>query len=64
MRRDSIRTDEENGMVSFTYRCGVLGGILLTLPDELDEMTFDAGNNGLRAPRTLLNALPAPPRCP
>ena len=30
--RDSIRTDEENGIVSFTYRCGVLGGILLTLP--------------------------------
>lgn len=63
VRRDSIRTDEENGIVSFTYRCGVLGGILLTLPDELDEMTFDAGDNGLRAPRTWLNALPAP-RCP
>ena len=24
VRRDSIRTDEENGIVSFTYRCGVL----------------------------------------
>ena len=56
VRRDSIRTDEENGIVSFTYRCGVLGGILLTLPDELDEMTFDAGDNGLRAPRDI--ALP------
>ena len=31
VRRDSIRTDEENGIVSFTYRCGVLGGILLIL---------------------------------
>ena len=31
VRRDSIRTDEENGMVSFTYRCGVLGGILYSL---------------------------------
>lgn len=51
VRRDSIRTDEENGVVSFTYSCGVLGGILLTSADELDEMTFDAGENGLRAPR-------------
>ena len=51
VRRGSIRTDEENGVVSFTYSCGVLGGILLTSADELDEMTFDAGENGLRAPR-------------
>ena len=58
MRRDSIRTDEENGIVSFTYRCGVLGGILLTLPDELDEMTFDAGDNGLRAPRDIAQCTP------
>lgn len=58
VRRDSIRTDEENGMVSFTYRCGVLGGILLTLPDELDEMTFDAGDNGLRAPRDIAQRTP------
>ena len=58
VRRDSIRTDEENGMVSFTYRCGVLGGILLTLPDELDEMTFDAGDNGLRAPRDIAQRAP------
>ena len=58
MRRDSIRTDEENGIVSFTYRCGVLGGILLTLPDELDEMTFDAGDNGLRAPRDIAQRAP------
>ncbi len=26
----SIRYDEENGMLSFTYDCGVLGGVLLT----------------------------------
>ena len=58
VRRDSIRTDEENGIVSFTYRCGVLGGILLTLPDELDEMTFDAGDNGLRAPRDIAQCTP------
>ena len=45
-------------MVSFTYRCGVLGGILLTLPDELDEMTFDAGDNGLRAPRDIAQRTP------
>ena len=31
VRRDPIRTDEENGIVSFTYRCGVLGGILYSL---------------------------------
>ena len=58
VRRDSIRTDGENGIVSFTYRCGVLGGILLTLPDELDEMTFDAGDNGLRAPRDIAQCTP------
>ena len=51
VRRGSIRTDEENGIVSFTYSCGVLGGILLTSADELDEMTLGSGENGLRAPR-------------
>lgn len=30
----SVYTDEENGMISFTYTCGALGGILLTDPDE------------------------------
>lgn len=30
----SIYTDEENGMVSFSYPCGVLGGILVDDPDE------------------------------
>ena len=38
MRRSSIRTDEENGIVSFTYSCGVLGGILFTPADELDYL--------------------------
>ena len=28
VEKDSIYTDEENGMVSFRYPCGVLGGIL------------------------------------
>ena len=39
VEKDSIYTDEENGMVSFRYPCGVLGGILLTEPEEetLDE---------------------------
>lgn len=57
VRRGSIRTDEENGMVSFTYSCGVLGGILLTQPDELEEMTLDGldESNGLRAPRAELS---------
>ena len=39
VEKDSIYTDEENGMVSFRYPCGVLGGILLTEPEDetLDE---------------------------
>lgn len=32
--KDSVYTDEENGMISFAYSCGALGGILLTDPDE------------------------------
>ena len=41
VEKDSIYTDEENGMVSFRYPCGVLGGILLTESEEetLDEET-------------------------
>ena len=31
VEKDSIYTDEENGMVSFRYPCGVLGGILYSL---------------------------------
>ena len=58
VRRSSIRTDEENGIVSFTYSCGVLGGILFTPADELDEMTFAAGDNGLRAPRDIAQRTP------
>lgn len=34
---DSIYYDEENGMYSFTYDCGVLGGILLTNWEDQDE---------------------------
>lgn len=30
----SVYTDAENGMVSFTYSCGALGGILLADPEE------------------------------
>ena len=30
----SLHVDEENGMVSFAYSCGALGGILLEDPDE------------------------------
>ena len=29
-KKDSIYVDAKNGMVSFTYSCGALGGILLT----------------------------------
>lgn len=32
--KGSIYADEENGMVSFSYSCGALGGILLEDPDE------------------------------
>ena len=51
VKQGSVYTDAENGLVSFTYSCGVLGGILLTSADELDEMTLGSGENGLRAPR-------------
>ena len=30
----SLHVDKENGMVSFAYSCGALGGILLTDPEE------------------------------
>ena len=30
VKKDSIYVDAENGMISFTYSCGALGGILLT----------------------------------
>lgn len=30
VKKDSIYVDAKNGMVSFTYSCGALGGILLT----------------------------------
>lgn len=34
VKADSIYTDEENGMISFTYSCGVLGGVLV---DDFDD---------------------------
>ena len=34
VEKGSVYTDEENGMVSFSYACGARGGILLTDPDE------------------------------
>ena len=52
-------------MVSFTYRCSVLGGILLTLPDELDEMTFERRRQRPARPEGHCSMhSPAPPRCP
>lgn len=36
----------------------MLGGILFTPADELEEMTLDAGENGLRPPRGLAEASP------
>ena len=41
VEKDSIYTDEENGKVSFSYPCGVLGGIWLE--DPMDE-DLDAEN--------------------
>lgn len=32
----SLHVDEENGMVSFAYSCGALGGVLVEDPDEED----------------------------
>lgn len=34
VKQGSVCTDAENGMISFTYSCGALGGILLTDPEE------------------------------
>lgn len=34
VKQGSVYTDAENGMISFTYNCGALGGILLTDPEE------------------------------
>ena len=40
IQSDSIYYDEENGMYSFTYECGVLGGILLTDWQDEDDTLF------------------------
>lgn len=34
VKQGSVYPDAENGMISFTYSCGALGGILLTDPEE------------------------------
>ena len=34
VKQGSVYTDAENGMVSFTYSCGALGGILVADPEE------------------------------
>lgn len=34
VKQGSVYIDAENGMISFTYSCGALGGILLTDPEE------------------------------
>ena len=34
VKNGSVYVDAENGMVSFSYSCGALGGILLTDPEE------------------------------
>lgn len=48
VRKNSIYVDEENGMVSYTYRCGALGGVMLEEPDdkELETLELD-GENGI-----------------
>ena len=50
VKKGSIYTDEANGMVSFTYSCGVLGGILLKDPDETELDTENTGSNALEQP--------------
>lgn len=37
VQNGSVYLDEENGMVSFAYSCGALGGILLETPEQPDE---------------------------
>ena len=41
--KGSIYADEENGMVSFAYTCGALGGILTDLDEENDTVAFPSG---------------------
>lgn len=40
VREDSVYVNEGSGMISFTYACGVQGGILLEEPDENSAETF------------------------
>ena len=55
VEKDSIYVDAENGMVSFAYRCGALGGILLaaengTVGNAVIYYAFDNGVNSNRYP--------------
>ena len=44
VKKGSVYADEENGMISFAYSCGALGGVLLSDPDEEnDAVTFQTG---------------------
>ena len=44
VKKGSVYTDEENGMISFAYSCGALGGVLLSdLDEENDTVTFQTG---------------------
>lgn len=40
VRKSSIYIDEENDMVTFSYRCGALGGIMLTEPDDSNLSSY------------------------
>lgn len=54
--KGSIYADEENGMVSFSYSCGALGGILLENPDEENtaaDLQLARGSTADRAERHL-----------
>lgn len=44
VKKGSVYADEENGMISFAYSCGALGGVLLSdLDEENDTVTFQTG---------------------
>lgn len=56
VEKGSVYTDEQNGMISFTYSCGALGGILLNdldeqndtvafQPEQAQQLAEDAGDN-------------------
>ena len=55
VEKGSIYLDEQNNMVSFSYRCGVLGGILLEDPEEgtLEEENAQSNALALQLPPDL-----------